>query len=86
MTDTAALPPPDKAESLILVRAQQDLEDGIRYKVERIRASGHPFFARAMEAGVTGAVSLIQLRERYRDDVRFLCALARRASLGPPCA
>lgn len=82
MTDADPRPPPDRTESLILVRAEQDLEEGIRYKVERIRASGHPFFARAMEAGVTGAVSLIQLRERYRDDVRFLCELARRANAG----
>lgn len=73
---------PSTAELILVARAREDLEAGIRYKVERIRASVHPLLARAMEAGVLGAVSLIQLRERFRDDVLFLCALARRANAG----
>lgn len=73
---------PTRAEALLVERAEAALEAGLQYKVERIRAAGHPVLARAMEAGVVGAVSLIQLRERFRDDVLFLCSLARRAHAG----
>lgn len=73
---------PTRAESILVERAQLDLAAGIEYKLARIRASGHPFLARAMEAGVSGAISLIQLRERFREDVLFLCSLARRANAG----
>ena len=70
------------SESILVERAQVDLAAGIEYKVARIRASGHPFFARAMETGVMGAISLIQLRERFREDVLFVCSLAHRANAG----
>lgn len=73
---------PTRAESILVARAEVDLEAGIAYKMERIRAAAHPFFARAMESGVLGAISLIQLRERFREDVLFVCTLARRAHAG----
>ena len=74
--------PPTRAEELLVQRAEVDLAAGIDYHVERIRSSGHPLFARAMESGVTGAIRVIQLRERFRDDVLFICSLARRAHAG----
>lgn len=71
-----------RAEVLLAERAQRDLEEGIHHNARRIRESGHPFLARAMDAAVMGAISLIQLRERFKEDVRFVCALARRVNAG----
>lgn len=70
------------SEELILRRAEVDLEAGIAYNVTRIRASGHPIFARAMEAGVNAAIHTIRLRQQFRGDVHFVCDLARRAHAG----
>lgn len=71
-----------RAEAILAERAQRDLEEGIHHNARRIRESGHPFLARAMDAGVMGALSLIQLRERFKEDVRFVCELARRVNAG----
>lgn len=75
-----------KAEAILAERAERDLEEGIHFNARRIRESGHPFFARAMDAGVMGAISLIQLRERFKEDVRFVCGLARRVNEGEDSA
>ena len=77
--------PLDVTDRLILERAEQDLEEGLEWVRQRLRdpRRGHsPIVARAMEVGVMGAVSTLQLRPRYKDDVLFLLGLARRVNAG----
>ncbi|HEX2022651.1 MAG TPA: hypothetical protein VHH36_08050 [Candidatus Thermoplasmatota archaeon] len=73
-----------RADDLILEKAQQDFEEGLAFLRERLRAgTGHPtIVARAMEAGILGAIATLQLRPRYREDVLFLLALGRRVAAG----
>jgi hypothetical protein len=71
------------ADALIIERAQKDLEEGIDHTRARIRASHpNPFVWRPMEAAVNAAISGLQLRSRYRDDVKFLLSLAHRVADG----
>lgn len=71
-----------RADDLIVERAMEDLEAGIQHKAVLIRRSGHPLLARAIEAGVNGAVATLQLRSKFRDDVRFVLSLAHRCNAG----
>jgi hypothetical protein len=80
--DAPAIP---HADRLIMERAQEDFEEGLEWVRTRLKSpdSGHStFVAKAMEMGVMGAVSTLQLRPRYKDDVRFLLALAHRVNAG----
>lgn len=74
-----------RADELIVERAQQDFEEGLEWVRLRLRDPnrGHStVVARAMELGVMGAVSTLQLRPRYKDDVHFLLGLAHRVNAG----
>lgn len=72
------------ADAYILERAQRDFEEGLEFVRLRLRENtAHPtLVARAMEVGVMGAVSTLQLRPRYKDDVLFLLSLAHRVHAG----
>lgn len=84
MSDVPTHAPLPRADQLIVDRAQEDFEEGLQWIRERLRQPGRgsAFMARAMEVGVMGAVSTLQLRPRYRDDVVFLLALAHRVNAG----
>lgn len=77
-----------RADDLILEKAQEDFEEGLAFLRERLRSgTGHPtFVARAMEAGILGAIATLQLRPRYREDVLFLLGLGHRVAAGEDAA
>jgi hypothetical protein len=71
------------ADELILERAERDLDEGLAHTKERIRATVHnPFLRVPFEAAVFGAVHTLQLKHRYRDDVKFLLSLAHKVAAG----
>lgn len=80
--------PLTRADALVLERAEQDFNEGLEWVRTRLRENkAHPpLVARAMEMGVMGAVSTLQMRPRYRDDVLFLLNLAHRVNAGEDAA
>lgn len=83
MSGTATTPL-SRADTLIIERAERDFEEGLAFVRDRLRdPSRHSMLVgKAMEVGVMGIVSTLQLRPRYRHDVQFLLALAHRVNAG----
>ena len=81
--DDAPLTP---SEHLVLERAERDFEEGVEWLRHRLRqhatSGGAGVIGRAMELGVAGAVGMLHLRPRHRDDVLLLLGLARRVHAG----
>ena len=71
------------ADDLNVERAERDLDEGLEHTRARLRASvKNPFLEKPFEAAVFGAVHTIQLKSRFREDVRFLLSLAHRVAKG----
>lgn len=75
------------AEELILDVAERDLDEGIAHVRELMRERfKRAFWEKPIEAAVVGAIHTIQLRSRFREDVKVLCALAARVNAGEDAA
>lgn len=73
------------AEKIILAKAENDLDAGLRHLRERLAREAHgplAFLARGVEAAVMGGIAALELRPRVRDDVQFLTDLAKRTHAG----
>lgn len=70
------------ADTLVLDRAERDFEDGLAYARESIRKGSGRLVAASLDALVMGAVGALELRQRMREDVRFLIGLAHRVAAG----
>lgn len=70
------------ADTLVLLRAERDFEDGLAHARETIRQGSGRIVAASLDALVMGAVGALELRQRMREDVRFLIGLAHRVERG----
>src|SRR5438874_5980665 len=71
------------AETLILEVAERDLQEGLAHARDLVRARfSRSLFEKPLEAGIFGALHTLRLEARLRDDVKLLCALARRVNAG----
>lgn len=70
------------ADTLVTARAERDFEDGLAHARKTIREGHGRIVAASLDAIVMGAVGALELRQRMREDVRFLIGLAHRVAAG----
>ena len=75
----------EAAERILLQKAESDLDAGLAHLRERLASETHgklAFLARAAEGAVLGGLTMLELKPRMREDVRFLIDLAGQVHAG----